>query len=362
MPQASKRVLITGAGGPAGINFARSLRLAAEPFHLIGTDINPYHLQRAATDERHLVPRFDEVDYLPVLLSIVEESHPEVIYTPPDVELAVVSGARQELSACGVRVFLPSHETVETCQNKYLSYRRWRDAGLRVPTTVLLNTPSDLARAFELCGPRIWLRNISGGAGKGSLPTTRLAYGQEWIESHGGWGSFVASAHLEAATVTWQSICRDGSLVVAQGRKRLSWEFGDRAPSGVTGLTGTGVTVSDHQVDRIAQQAIRVIGPRPHGIFSVDMTYDRDGVPNPTEINIGRFFTTHLFFTKAGLNMPHIFVKLALDEPLDFPPPLVNPLPPGLVWIRGIDIEPILADAAGVEAAQEALQARRGRL
>jgi carbamoyl-phosphate synthase large subunit len=36
----------------------------------------------------------------------------------------------------------------------------------------------------------------------------------------------------------------------------------------------------------------------------VDMAYDRNNVPNPNEINISRFFTTVLFFTEAGLNMP----------------------------------------------------------
>jgi predicted ATP-grasp superfamily ATP-dependent carboligase len=362
MLQGIKRILVTGAGGPAGINFCRSLHLAPESFHLIGTDISPYHLQRAETDERHVVPRYDEVDYLSILRSIVEESHPQAVYIPPDVELLVISRARRELASLGVHVFLPHHETVEICQNKYASYLRWRDAGIRVPLTIKLNAPRDLARAFEMCGPRVWLRSIRGGAGKGSLPTTKPAYGKEWIESHGGWGSFVACAHLEATTVTWQSIWWEGSLVVAQGRKRLSWEFGDRAPSGVTGLTGTGVTISDTQVDEIAQQAVRTIDSCPHGIFSVDMTYDHDGVPNPTEINIGRFFTTSLFFTKAGLNMPYLFVKLAFGEPLDFAPPLVNPLPPGLIWIRGIDINPILTEATSIAAAEEGLRARRARL
>lgn len=70
MKRGPRRVLITGAGGPAGINFARSLRLAPEPFHLVGTDANPYHLQRAEADARYLVPRFDDPDYLPVLRSI----------------------------------------------------------------------------------------------------------------------------------------------------------------------------------------------------------------------------------------------------------------------------------------------------
>lgn len=362
MKRGPKRVLITGAGGPAGVNFTRSLRLAPEPFHLVGVDANPYYLHRAETDERHLVPRADAVDYLEVLKSIIADSGVETIYAAPDPEVNAISRARDQLGAVGVRLFFPPHETVETCQSKYLSYVRWKAAGPKVPETIPLNRPEDLARAFEVLGPRIWIRNVTGGAGRGSLPCSRLEQAREWIDFQRGWGTFIASEHLEAASVTWQSIWRDGSLIVAQGRRRLYWEFSDRAPSGVTGQTGTGVTISDQTVDRIAQEAIRAIDTRPHGIFSVDMTYDRDGIPNPTEINIARFFTTHLFFTKAGLNMPDIFVRLAFGEPLDFTPPLLNSLRPGLVWIRGIDVEPILTDTASIEAAAQALQARKGRV
>ena len=58
-----KRILITGAGGSPSTNFVRSLRDAPERFHLIGADCNKYYLQRAETDERHLVPEADEPDY-----------------------------------------------------------------------------------------------------------------------------------------------------------------------------------------------------------------------------------------------------------------------------------------------------------
>lgn len=362
MSPRTRRVLISAAGGAAGINFTRSLRCAPEPFHLIGTDANPFYLQRAETDERVLLPRADDPDYFPLLLSVAEESGAETLYNPPDVELIVVSRERAALTDIGVRVFLPKHETVETCQDKYRSYETWRRAGLRVPETLRLNTPADLSEAFERFGDRVWVRNLRGGAGKGALSAAREDFAREWVESHGGWGQFVASAHLRATSVTWQSIWRDGSLIVAQGRKRIYWEFADRAPSGVTGLTGTGMTISDPTVDRIAREAVLAIDPSPHGIFSVDMTYDREEVPNPTEINIGRFFTTHLFFTKAGLNMPHIFVRLALEEPLNFAAPLLNPLPSGLIWIRGIDVEPILTKMASVQAVEAGLQERRNRV
>jgi hypothetical protein len=151
----------------------------------------------------------------------------------------------------------------------------------------------------------------------------------------------------------------NGELIVAQGRKRINWAFNDRTLSGVTGITGAGVTVSDHLVDEIAQKSILSIDSTPHGVWSVDMTYDSDGVPNPTEINIGRFFTTSFFFTKLGLNMPYIYLKLAFDEELPEIEEKINPLPSGYTWIRGMDTEPVLTTMKHISAYENDLQKRR---
>jgi len=138
------------------------------------------------------------------------------------------------------------------------------------------------------------------------------------------------------------SIWHQGELVVAQTRRRLSWNFANRALSGVTGITGVGETHSDETVNRVALDSIMAIDQKPHGIFAVDMTYDQKGFPNPTEINIGRFFTTHYFFTKAGLNMPEIFCDIALENNIPTFEKKINPLEDGLLWIRGMDSEPVL--------------------
>src|SRR3990167_9845949 len=123
------------------------------------------------------------------------------------------------------------------------------------------------------------------------------------------------------------SIWKDGKLVVAQSRKRLYWELSKISPSGITGVTGAGVTFSDAILDEIAIKAIKSIDSTPNGIFSADLTYVFEGIPNPTEINIGRFFTTHEFFTQAGLNMPYLFVKMAFGETVTAPEKRINPLP-----------------------------------
>jgi len=355
-----KRLLITGAGGAPATNFVRSLRLdQSEQYYLVGVDADKYYLRRAETDERHLVPPASDPQYIPLLNQLIAETKSELIFAQPDSEIASLSEHRQHV-AC--RVFLPDKETVRVCQDKYLSFERWKEAGLTVPETMMIQDEADLRRAFKEFGPKIWIRATCGAFGKGSLPADNIAQAKAWLDSHGGWGTYSAAQCLGPDSITWQSIWKDGELIVAQGRKRLYWEFANRAPSGITGLTGTGVTVSDTVVDALALKSIHAIDQRPHGIFSVDMTYDQFGTPNPTEINIGRFFTTHLFFTVAGLNMPAIYVKLAYDEEVPKLSKKINPLPDGLAWIRGMDIEPVLTDVETIESEVERLKERRASL
>jgi hypothetical protein len=142
--------------------------------------------------------------------------------------------------------------------------------------------------------------------------------------------------------VTWMSLWSKGELICAQSRKRLYWEFASRSIAGVTGITGTGVTIADPTVDRIAVDGILAIDSTPHGLFGVDLTYDHDGVPCLTEINIGRFFTTIDFFAAAGLNMPALYLRAAFDEPVAIDGRRINPLPENLAWVRGMDTEPVL--------------------
>ncbi len=227
---------------------------------------------------------------------------------------------------------------------------------------MLLRSAADLKKAFRTLGKQVWVRDIVGAAGKGSLLATSFAVAKAWLDHRQAWDSCTAAAYLSPQSVTWSSIWFEGRLVVAQSRKRLFWEFADRAPSGVTGLTGAGQTIRSRVCDDISRKAIRAIDPRPHGIYGVDLTYDGEGVPNPTEINIGRFFTTHQFFTRAGLNLPYIYLKYGYREPVRLPRRRVNPLPADLLWIRGMDIEPILTTSAKVKVHQERLDARMKRL
>ena len=343
------RIYVGGAGGAPSNNFIKSLRVSGRGDYIIGATSSPSDLFLADADERYVVPHATAPNYADKVTALLARVRPDFLHVQNDYEVRAISRIRDRIAATGTKLYMPAPETVENCVDKEKSYVIWKKAGIPVPETMLLNSPEDLKSAFDRLGSKIWIRATEGGGGRGALPTDNYEFARIWIERFNGWGSFTAAELLSERTVTWQSIWFEGELVVAQTRMRRSWNFGNRTLSGVTGITGVGETASFPEVDRISQDAILAVDKRPHGIFSVDMTYDFSGKPKPTEINISRFFTTHYFFTRAGLNFPKILCDIALDNNFPVLEKKINPLPNGLIWIRGMDVEPVLTTAQELE-------------
>ena len=72
-----KRILCTGAGGPAGINFVMSLRLASEKMVVVGTEANEHYLHLVSTEKKYLIPRAKDSRYVDRLNEIVREERIE---------------------------------------------------------------------------------------------------------------------------------------------------------------------------------------------------------------------------------------------------------------------------------------------
>lgn len=347
------KIIIAGAGGAPSEGVIDSLLLSKKTEEVIGMGSEPSDLILSAASKKYVIPYANDPTYEEKLFKLINHEKPDLIHFQNDLEIFEASSIRDKIQNTGVKLFMPSHDVIDTCVHKYKSYFKWKAAGVRVPENLMIQDETDLKKAFDKLGDdqgRIWLRASSiGGGGKGALPTADYDFAKGWIDNYKGWGDFVAAEMLTSQTVTWQSIWYQGELVVAQTRKRMGWTHGNRTLSGVTGVTKVGLTFSDPQVDQISMDAILAIDPKPHGIYGVDMAYDRSGIPNPTEINISRFFTTILFFTKAGLNMPEIFKNIALYEEFPVLEKKINPLPDGLIWLRGMDTLPVLSSNIEIE-------------
>ena len=347
-----KKILVAGAGGAPAEGVIFSLQQNPENY-LIGMGSEPTDLVLSRANKKYYVPYANTTNYKDRLIYILNEEKPDLVHFQNDLEIFHASLIRSEILSTGVKMFMPDHSVIDTCVHKYKSYKAFKRAGIVVPKNIQISTDEDLKKAFrELPDSqgKIWLRSGDiGGGGKGALPTSDYALAKSWIDHHNGWGSYIAAEMLTSRTVTWLSIWYEGELVLAQTRSRQSWMHGNRAISGVTGVTKVGMTTSDNQVTEVAVSAVKAVSYKPHGIFGVDMTYDKNGIPNPTEINISRFFTTVRFFTESGINFPEVFKQLALNEKLLINKGLVNPLKDGLMWMRGMDREPMLVSNQEIE-------------
>ena len=341
-----KKILIGGCGGAPSEGVVKSLRLSNKKEELIGIGSEPTDLILSNADKKYNVPYANDSSYEKELLKILNHEKPDLIHFQNDIEVFEASKIREKILATGTKMFMPSHNVIDICVDKYKSYLKWKDAGINVAKNILIKNEDDLKRSFSELSNRdgkIWLRTSSIGAGgKGELPTNDFEFAKRWIDKYEGWNDFVAAEMLTPDTVTWLSIWHEGELIVAQTRIRKGWTHGNRTLSGVTGVTKVGQTYSNDTVNSVAIDTIKAIDNKPHGIYGVDMAYDTQGFPKPTEINISRFFTTVLFFTQAGLNMPEIFKNIALYNEFPKLKKKINPLQNGLLWLRGMDTIPML--------------------
>ena len=347
-----KRILITGAGGPAGVNFTLSLKLVeTDTIYTVGTDINKYHLLMAKTDKCLLVPRATDKDYLETINQIVSREKIQLVYPQTDIEVRIVSENREKIPA---NVFLPSKRTVRICQDKLETVETLKRNGIPVPETIDVEEERDLHRAFEELGKPLWVRATRGAGGKGSAKVSSVEAASAWINY---WKSrdeklkFIAQEYLPGRNLAFHALFRGGELVTSMARERIEYIYPEISPSGITGTPSIQRTIHSEMVNEVAEEAVLAIDPDYDGIASVDLKEDSEGTPRITEINPGRTFTTSYFFSYAGkllykklsmpvswfANLPYLYLKIAYREEI---PSLkkYDILPPNIYWIRHIDI------------------------
>jgi biotin carboxylase len=332
------RILVTGAGGSAAANFVHSLRSAPEPFHVVGTDSRPEHLELADLDARYLLPRADDPNYIDELNAVVERERVEIVHPQPDPEVRVLADRRGEVRA---KTFLPAAETIALTQDKLASAALLDTAGVPVPETGDGDVHDAAAQILAAHG-KAWVRARRGAGARASLPVTTVAqavgWARYWVETKGlSYDDFMVGEFLPGREFAFQSLWHNGRLVTSQGRERLEYLYGHLTPSGQTSTPSLARTVHRNDVNEIAAAAVHAVDSAATGVFCVDLKEDAHGRPRVTEINAGRFFTTSNFLTEAGANMPYTYVRLALGHDANGLPRF-NAVEEGLYWVRMVDM------------------------
>ncbi|MGY1780989.1 ATP-grasp domain-containing protein [Geodermatophilus sp. SYSU D01036] len=257
-------VLVTGAGGPAGVAVVR--RLVALGHRVVGVDADGTAAGAALATVGAVVPRADHVRFVDALVSLATTHGVDALIGTVAEELPALIAGAEQLAAAGVATWLPSADSVELCCDKAAFARTLRDAGVPHPATT--DTPAGLVRV-----PGPWV--VKPRAGRGSRGVRLLDARSAVAEALSGDASLIAQTRLEGREFTADALVgRDGGLLTVVPR----WRDDTRAGISVKGTTFDSPAVTD--VVAAALEAVRLTGPANVQGFVAD-----DGRATVVEIN-----------------------------------------------------------------------------
>jgi len=238
-PLASTRVLVTGAGGAAGVSVIRALRDAGH--YVIAVDADRQAVGLLLADEGHAVPRYDDPTYLAALIRIATVYEAQALICTVAEEYLVLSTATEYLEEAGLRTLMPSIETVRTCVDKWLFAQAMEAAALPVPATVL-------GGEGEVAGP--WI--VKPRNGRGSRDVHAVSTKKQLA---------AALALTPAPIVQTQVVGREftaDALVYPAGELcgvAPRWRLATKG-----GISTLGATFDDHVVNDVVGRVLKTIG------------------------------------------------------------------------------------------------------
>ncbi|MGY1653100.1 ATP-grasp domain-containing protein [Geodermatophilus sp. SYSU D01119] len=261
---AAPAVLVTGAGGPAGVAVVR--RLVALGHRVVGVDADATAAGAALATVGAVVPRADHVRFVDALVALATAHGADALIATVAEELPALAAGADRLAAAGVATWLPDPEAVGICCDKAAFARALRAAGVPHPATT--DTSAGLAAV-----PGPWV--VKPRAGRGSRGVRLLDTRAEVVEALHGDASLIAQTRLTGREFTADALVdRHGELVTVVPR----WRDDTRAGISVKGTTFDSPEVT--AVVAAALLAVQLSGPANVQGFVAD-----DGRASVVEIN-----------------------------------------------------------------------------
>ena len=289
------RVLVTGAGGPAGVAVIRSL-LARTDVEVYSADMDGWAsgLYLVPPERRRIVPRALDPEFVPAVISLCAADSVNVLFSTVDSELPALAARRNELGETVLAA--PSLETLEVTLDKFALSQR-ADPVARVPMTRLVGAAS---RAEKWDFPII----VKPRCGAGSRGV-RVVRDRAGLDALGDDESLIAQELLPGDEYSVDVFANAlGEVIAAVPRTRT------RVDSGVS---IAGRTVKNEELESTASAVARVVGLT--GVANVQLRYDSNGVAALLEVN-PRFPGAMPLTIAAGVDMPSLALDLALGLPV----------------------------------------------
>ncbi len=291
---------IVGCGlGASGI--VRSLKEAGH--NTVGLDSDPLAPALYLCDEKKCIPQAYSKVFLEKLVSACREAHAEVILPLWDEAVLILSKKRDVLEESGIKYVLPSSDLVEMVIDKHRVYERLSREGLPVVEYTLISDEVVLEGFINRVGLPVVFKRRRGCGGQGLAKATSL---EEVKREFRRDPTRIACEYLPGREYEVELVYDKAMrLITANPRRKLEYNL-------ELGLTLKSVTIHDPNLCGTSERVVEALGGWV-GPCSVEFKEDYDHNPKVLEVN-PRFVSPTYLLTGAGVNIPDIVVRLALDE------------------------------------------------
>ncbi len=318
----SKRLLVMAAGTGACNNLIRSLRSGDADAYIVGCNDDRFTLKQSAADRLYLTPPVRSAAFGNALLRLMDHEKLDLVIPSGDDDVLALSALRNEL---GSRCFLPEHEVIELCQDKFELARHLAARGVPVPATCAVTDLNAVGAIFRQLGRTrpLWCRVRAGSRSLGAAPVNTVRQARAWIryweEMRGiSVERFTLSEYLPGRDFMCMSLWDQGKMVLVTTFEKLSYFGGESHPSGTSSLSSLAKTIVDPRLVDVCGEAVRALTATASGAFSVDLKEDRKGRPCITEINAGRFFIGMTVFDRVSTRgIASVYLGLAEGKAID---------------------------------------------
>jgi len=286
------RVLVTGAGGPAGVAVIQALRERGH--HVLAVDADPMAVGLRLAQEGEVVPPFSDPSYLAALMRAATFGNAQALICTVAEEYPALIAGHTYLVEANVQALLPQLETVTTCTDKWAFAQNMWAAGLPTPDTELgggagLTGPWVVKPRFGRGSRDVWMCRT-----RGQLAAALTAVPEPLVQTRADGREFTCDALMDAT----------GAMVGASARWRLETRGG---------ISTKGETFENDEVTHLCEQvlkSVRLIGPA-----NVQGFVDGDGGVVIHEVN-PRFSGGLPLSLHAGADLVEEYLRAIMGVPV----------------------------------------------
>ena len=270
-------ILVTAAGGPAGIGLIKSIRaLSDNKYNIVAIDCEEMGAGLYLADKYYVVPPMKQMffDGWDEIKGIIVKENINFILPTSESELSLFANYKEELKKLGVEIYISSPSTIKLCNNKFEFWKHLNEKFMM---------PNPVNSVF-----------LKPDIGAGARGTKKI----EAIEGSHLW------EFLPGREYTVDVFCDNNSNSLGTIVRRRD---GVKA-----GISVKGSVIRDTELELQSEKLCKEIGI--HGPCCIQWKEDINGIPKLIECN-PRLGGGTYFATLAGVNPADIYLRTIKTSP-----------------------------------------------